>query len=916
MFLIVTCSNNNPTEPTPPEGSNLLQNVTFVPNSGAPGTPVQINNLSISPDAGLWSIRIGEQIVPLIANDTNYLTIIPLLFSPSDSTWPIPSDGPHDVVIYLDGSAVDTTFGKISVDSLPHADGAADALLEDLLNGADAIRQISLALGIEDTLLEGVCLAMEEILLTGENSLSAIMHGTSPIVGGEGFPIDLFSALVVSTGTSELISNWSDSLQVVEESAARLSANLISSAALTDEGLAYRMQMYSLLSGFSSQVIGQTALTWNNVSAVLGLAGVAFPPLGFVEFIVSYAIAELDFIFNKLAIALLPSEITSFELDFLDHEIYPGDTSMAIIYISAKNNPPNITPLDIITQVINGIALADWISNLGVPRSLIAETAEDIIEGLTTWYIGVINNVLGTHFNAPTMLDVSLPVITYDSVLVRNPNLIDLISPALNKIEPMSGSINGLAKDSIGKAPLTVCTQLPGPTTLIHPILAAAGYAGSAFGDDYCTSNTDTVTIIPTLVLNIDFPDTISTEGAGALGIYAGYLTSTNDTNWSENISLNLYVTGGHLDDDIGLTDAQGYFGTTVHHDSASFEIEVRIYAEGAEGSVVDTTITAFVPSLVLEATFPDTLFYQTNGQLTVRGGYMQPGGSVDWCEGLTVSLNVIGGTPDIGVGTTDVSGNFQTMITNTDATSPMTIEVDLYGNENSHVDTTIYVVIDTTSSTGGHSMQVTGSTYRINVSADASYGSDVNQYFEVDDFREIASHSSTVSGNKSVEKEFEIFIDGEPYQVVINGSAGATASGNCSISIDPETGDLLFLSFSGSSNANASKSTTYDSYYCSASAGADADLHFYFTITEGSYLFTASGSASANGTQSSAGYVGPTGTTVQSGGISESVVLTPGSYRLSIGGIAAYNTYNYSTDGGSGSASVSLNVSMTRVTE
>lgn len=915
ISILMSCSDNNPANSDAVGNVNYLQNVTFVPDSGPPGTPVEITNLSNLPDDGFWSIQIGDQLMPLIENDSNYITIIPLLFSTSDSTWPIASATPLDVVLYLDSSAVDTAFGMITVDSLPHADGAADSLIQDLLHGANAIRQITLSLNIQDTLLQGVCLAMDEMLVTGENSLTAIINGTSPIAEGEALPRDLFSALLVSTGMSDAVSTWSDGLQEIEQSAAKYPTNGLSTAAVDDEGLAYRMQMYSLLEGFSSQVINQTALEWNKYSAVLGCAGVAFPPLGFIEFIVSFVVAELDFIFNKLALALLPARITSFDLNFAEHEIKPGDTTAAIVYISARNNPPNITPLDIVTQVINGMALADWISNLGEARRFLPQNFEEIVQGLTTWFLGVINNALGTHFNAPTMLDVSLPVITYDSVLVQNPDLIDLISPALSKIEPITGSINGLAKDSIGKAPLMIATQT-GPNTLIHPVLAAAGYVGGAFGYDYRTSNTDTVTVVPTLVLKADFADTLSTGGAGALEIYAGYLTSTNDTNWSAGIDLNLYVSGGHLESSSGTTDTQGYFGTIAHHDSLSSEIEIRIYAEGAEGSVADTTITAFVLNLILEASFPDSLYYQSSGQLQVRGGYVQPGGSIDWCDGLTVSLNVTGGTPDIGIGTTDLSGNFQTMVTSNDPTTPMTIAVDLYGTGNTHVDTIIYVTIDTTASNGNHSMQVTGSTYRISGSADASYGSDVNQSSELDDFREIASHSSNISGNESVSKEFEIYTADGPYEVVIIGSAGFSASAGYSISIDPVTGDLLSLSYSGSSNANASKSTTYDSYYCSASASADADLHLYFTISEGTYLFTASGSVSYNGSQSAAAYVGPTGTIVRSGSVNESVVLTPGSYILSIDGMSSYDTYNNRTDGGSGNASVSLYVSMSRVTK
>jgi len=594
MFLFVTCSDDNPVTSTPPDYSSLLDNVVFVPDSGPPGTPVEIQNLSVLPDAGFWSLTIGDETVPIIQTDSSYYTIIPLIFSVTDTTWPIASVTPLDVSLILDSISVDTAFGKISVDSLAHADGAVDSLIQDFLHASDAIRDISISLGIDDTLLQATCMAMDEIIVSGDNSLSAIIHGTSPIVGGEALPVDLFSAILVSTGVSGMVSTWSDSLQIVQAGAAKYQNSPKSLASIVDdEGLAYRMQMYSLLSGFSSQVIGQTALTWNKFSAVLGCAGIAFPPLGFIEFIVSFVVAELDFIFNKIALALLPAEITEFKLGFLNHEINTGDTTEAIVYISAKNNPPNITPLDIVTQVINGMALADWIHNLGSARRFLPSNFDEIVQGVTTWYLGVINNVLGTYYNAPTMMDVSLPDIRYDSVLIYNPGLIDLISPALSKIEPMSGSINGTAKDSTGKVGLMMATQTPGPHTLIHPVLASAGYAGGAFGDEHKTSNTDTVTVVADLALEVDFGNIITVGGANMLGVHAGYYNSDGNPHWADGVQINLSVSGGSASSTTGLTDASGFYSSLITIDPTADSVVVHVFAYGDYNSQHDTVVVA-----------------------------------------------------------------------------------------------------------------------------------------------------------------------------------------------------------------------------------------------------------------------------------------------------------------------------------
>ncbi len=591
--ISLSCGDDNPVLSNESGHTNLLQNVVFEPDSGPPGTPIEMKNLPALPGDGFWSLSIGEASVPIIQTDSSNYTIIPLLFSSTDSTWPMASGAPLDVMLYLDSVAVDTAFGLITVDSLPHADGATDSLIQALVQGADAIRQISLSLNIQDTLLQAVCGSMTEMLVTGDNSLTAIINGTSPIVDGDPLPNELFSALLVSTGMSDMISTWSGGLQTMEQAVAKYNASSLSTATIDDEGLAYRMQMYSLLEGFSSQVIGQTALEWNSYSAVLGCAGVAYPPLGAIEFIVSFVVAELDFIFNKIALALLPSQVTSLELDFMEHEIESGDTTEAIVYISAKNTPPNITPLDIVTQVINAMNLADWISHLGAVRRYLPQNVYEIAEGLTRWFLGVINNFLGTHFNAPTMLDASLPVITYDSILVQNPSLVDLISPALSKIEPITGSINGLAKDSTGKAPLMIATQTSGPNTLIHSVLAAAGYAGGAFGYDYYTSNVDTVTVVPDLALEADFANTIPEGGANLLGIHAGYFNTNGTSRWTGGIQINLTVSGGTVSTTTGYTDASGYFSTMVTIDSTAEAVSVHVFAYGEYNSQSDTIVIA-----------------------------------------------------------------------------------------------------------------------------------------------------------------------------------------------------------------------------------------------------------------------------------------------------------------------------------
>ena len=613
FLLCLGCSKEDPVSPEQPDYSNLLQNVSFVPDFGPPGTPVELKDLPTLPDDGMWSLTIGNTSVPIIKSDSSYYTAIPLLFSMTDSTWPIASAAPLDVTLYLDNTGVDTAFVKISIDSLAHSNGAVDSLLQDFVDAATAMRGISLALGIDDTLLQAVCIAMDEIIQTGDNSLSAIIHGSSPIVGGDTLPKDLFSAMLVSSGTSELISRWSDSLRSMARAAPSFISKSTEISSLNDEGLAYRMQLYSLLSDFASITVGETALTWNKVSAVLGAAGIAFPPLGSIEFIVSFIISELDFILNKIAVALFPAEITSFDLDLYDHELKTGDTTEAIVHISARNNPPNITPLDIVTQIVNAMGLADWIRSRGEPSRYLPANFEEIVQNLTMWLIGVINNVLGTHFNAGTMLDVSLPTITYDSVLVRNPQLIDLLSPDYSKIEPMTESINGRAKDSTGNVTLMMATQSPGPNTLIHPILAAAGYAGGAFGNDYYTSNADTIEIVADLVLEVSLPSPIEPEGAAVLYVRAGIRRSDSTITYKPDIDIAVSIAGGTAEETSGVTDVDGIFTTVIHPSTGAVSVVAEVTATERSGVTESKTVTAEVQDHCRIIQFIHNVYYDGN---------------------------------------------------------------------------------------------------------------------------------------------------------------------------------------------------------------------------------------------------------------------------------------------------------------
>lgn len=608
--------------------ANLLDNVTFIPDSGPPGTIIELQGLAPLPGDTNWTLYIGGQFAPLIRQSGGPVyTAIPLFFANGDSTWSARPDAPVSVTIHYNDQPVDSVMSAISVDSLPHAPHAIDNLLDNLTSGTEAIRSIAETLDIHDTLLLGTCDAMEEILFTGENSLSAILNGTSPLIGADSVSRELFSALLASSGAADMFSRWADTLNATSAAVKRTIRSAGMSSDVTDEGLAARMQLYQLIRDFGSLAIGNTALDWQKVSAVIGAVGIVFPVVGPLEFIVSYFVAELDFIVNKLVVACFPSEITKFTLDFPVDTLHPGDSTSAVVYISARNDPPNITPLDIVQQVVGGIALVDWIRRLGVSRRVIQSLGniDDIVEDILVWFIGVINNVLSANYHAPAMLDVSLPHMTWDSVKVENPGLIDLVSPDLSRIEYMDGSFNGFAKDAPGTVPLQMRTQPPGPNMWSPSVLQAAGYSGGAFGDDLVLSDPDSVVIVPELTVSATLPSPLLVGSDATLQVTTQYGTSTGGSRPAEGVDLQLDIIGGTLSTSSGVSDNSGEFSASVEPGAGSDSVVIRVIASDSYGNSDSASVLSYVNNSSIS-----DISFALGGYLQTDARYERPYHSVD----------------------------------------------------------------------------------------------------------------------------------------------------------------------------------------------------------------------------------------------------------------------------------------------
>jgi hypothetical protein len=597
LTLSFGCSDKS-TEPEPNQDSydNLLDDVTFVPTQGPPGTIVTLLGLNDLPADTGFSLLIGGEPSPLVVmDDQTFGTIIPVFLDTSVSSWPFTPAGLLTVTLLYNNGPVDSVTEAIGVDSLLPAPHTFDSLITKLSSGAGALKQIALAIGATDTLLLAACDAMNELLYTGDYSLTSLMNGSSPLPGYDSASIDILSALITSSGVYDVISRWSDTLEVASGLVKEIMSAKSTSSSLTDKMLADRMQLQYMLESFGSNVVNQTNLDWQIVSSIVGAVAIAAPVLGVYEFVVSWTLGQLDFIINKIAVAMLPSDITRMELDFADHDITVGDTTQAVVYISAKNNPPNITPADIISQVLSGLKLTKWIKDRLGPNT--AQTLQDQMEAMITWTLDVVTTILSRNYNSPTSLDVSIPTMTWDSVLIRDPGMIDLMIPDLGKMSYRDSSFNGLAGDQTGELRLQMRIQPGGPSTYVNSILDALGYSGGPFGDDFTTSNTDTVNIIADLYVSATLPSPINPQGAAVLNVMAGHKQADGSIDYKAGIDISLSTIGGWAENTNGITDTNGQFTTVIHPTPGFDQVTVEVVATDSTGEINTTTVTADITS-------------------------------------------------------------------------------------------------------------------------------------------------------------------------------------------------------------------------------------------------------------------------------------------------------------------------------
>jgi hypothetical protein len=221
------------------------------------------------------------------------------------------------------------------------------------------------------------------------------------------------------------------------------------------------------------------------------------------------------------------------------------------------------------------------------------------MQGFTVWILGVIRSIQAEM----GLQDFTqrIPVITWDSLCVYNPDLMDLSSYDLHLFTSIDSSLNWKASDtSTGWGRLSVQTST-GSSTWIHSTLATLGYHGGTFGDEVMSSNIDSVRVVPGLYLDVTFPSTIDSAGSGELWVQAGY-DQQDSINYTSDINISLSVSGGSAVTSSGYTDESGYFSTTVNHDNHSNEIEVSVTASGAEDSYAFEQVSANVLGGILRA--------------------------------------------------------------------------------------------------------------------------------------------------------------------------------------------------------------------------------------------------------------------------------------------------------------------------
>lgn len=518
--------------------------LSVTPRSGPPGTLLTVTGLTFqASDASALTVTVGGETAPFVVQDDGSLAVAVPLFLGSDG-WPAPPADPQTVEVRRSGKVAGTSRDGVTVTALQRAPGTTWAMqtaLGQVASDYDRLwAAVPASLPQELPLRHAVAAALQGLADGGEDSLQAVLNGSSPLLSGAAADPALADAILAASGASDALAAYAAALQGAATQAAGAAAavrsastagavtpqagSLLCNASGDDFDLACEMQISVVLDDYTQQVVKPTVAAYGKTvglaAGLLGIAGKEAPAASIIGAILSVG----DFVMEKIAPALFPSHLTQFDLEMLKTTIDVGEVTSSDILVAAANNPPSITLSDVIQQAL---------TITGLKSSSLTDEFEKMVEAAAKFdiglYMGLISDYEGAHpgtFPWASSTVARMPALTWGPVQVTNGRLIKLFSSDEDAVQSLPDQLEWKGA-SLGEADVRVMPRGPGSRSKVlrdNALCFGCVYYGGAFGNDMPDSTTKVT--VGSVVLTAT-----PSQGAAPLSVTFGWTGLTPRTD-------------------------------------------------------------------------------------------------------------------------------------------------------------------------------------------------------------------------------------------------------------------------------------------------------------------------------------------------------------------------------------------------
>ncbi len=649
-----------------------IQALVVTPSRTHAGTTVEVRGLSVEDLSGL-TVSIGGEPGTVVAAPSGALLVGIPLFVRETSLTPAPPTQPLTLELRQDGRLIGEAKDAITVTVPPLAPGSTQQTIDGLTAITDNLEAVALSLatvaGPEQAWLVAAFAAIDT-LLTG-SAVSSLASRVNSLAASDPEQMALMDRLI---GAGPLLDQIRLANQQVLALAAPASALQRVPTELTDSSLAARMQLHVMVGDFGQQVIGATATTWGNITAILSaitvVTGLTLPG-AVLAGTVGTVLSTVGFVINKVLLSYLPADVDEFELKVIDTLVEPGEVPATEIWITASNSPASITVLDLVGLVLRGLGIA-----AGSPQ---AQSIEQVIDQAVNSFLNQLRAGLSAYASSHPDTDLnfdfaSIPTMSWKA-RVTNTRFVDpltftpaIIAPAGNNIMAWRAVL-----DAQGEGRIHALIK-SGPEVSSLPTIPGYTYNSGAFGKDIRDTGTEVVNVAPPLIAVATMSSTITPGGGNGLEVRIHSLNALGDPIYRQGVDITISVNGGSASPNRGSTGTDGRFNAIVELDSGSSSVDVSVVAIDDAGRQATASASATADPMVVEVLEWNNVL-PPDRQNGLRLQVMRGGVAV---AGASVNLIVGGGVSSPSTGTTDANGEFWSTVTADQGVTAVTVVVQV----------------------------------------------------------------------------------------------------------------------------------------------------------------------------------------------------------------------------------------------